>query len=231
MLDRAAIFDMDGLLIDSEPLWCTAEVEIFNDLGVPLQESMCSQTMGLRTDAVVSYWYAQFPWTGCSQSAAAERIVSRVSELVATVGQPMPGAVEVVQLCRRMGLPLALATSSSMRLVHSALNRLGLQDAFDVLNSAETEEFGKPHPAVYLTTARRLGVLPVQCVAFEDSVRGMMSAKAAGMRCIAVPAAEERDNPKFAAADAILDSLERIDRAWFEKFLTESSPRSVQTKL
>jgi sugar-phosphatase len=106
-----------------------------------------------------------------------------------------------------------------MSLVSLVLKRLGLQDAFDVLNSAETEEFGKPHPAVYLTTARRLGVHPSKCVAVEDSIRGMMSAKNAGMRCIVIPAAEERENPEFAAADIVLDSLEAIDRAWLERVM------------
>ncbi|MDF5729488.1 MAG: hexitol phosphatase HxpB, partial [Rhizonema sp. PD38] len=188
-----------------------------NNLGVPLKHSMCSQTMGLRTDEVVSYWYAQFPWTGANQSVVAERILGRVGELVATEGKPMPGAIEVVQLCRRMHLPLALATSSPMRLVYLILKRLGLQDAFDVLNSAETEAFGKPHPGVYLTTARQDGVHPSKCFAVEDSVRGMMSAKTAGMRCIVVPAAEERDNPQFAAADIVLDSLTAIDQVWLER--------------
>ncbi|NMG11475.1 hexitol phosphatase HxpB [Brasilonema sp. UFV-L1] len=219
MLDAAVIFDMDGLLIDSEPLWWRAELEVFKDLGVPLQESMCNQTMGLRTSEVVSYWYAQFPWTGTSQSTVAERLVSRVSELVVTVGQPMPGAIEVVQLCRQMHLPLALATSSPMSLIESVLNKLGLQDAFDAINSAQIEEYGKPHPAVYLTSAHRLGVHPTKCVAFEDSIRGIISAKAASMRCIAVPAAEEREDPRFAIADVKLDSLEQIDESWLKKFL------------
>lgn len=222
MLDAAVIFDMDGLLIDSEPLWCIAELEIFNDLGVPLQESMCNQTMGLRTSEVVSYWYAQFPWIGPSQSTVAERIISRVSELLVTVGQPMPGAVEVVQLCQQMQLPLALATSSPMSLIETVLNKLGLQDAFDVVNSAQTEEYGKPHPAVYLTSAHRLGVHPNKCVAFEDSVRGTISAKAASMRCIAVPAAQDRKDPRFAIADVKLDSLEQISESWLKEFLTTS---------
>lgn len=219
MLDIAAIFDMDGVLIDSEPLWCRAEVEVFNILGVPLTQSMSSQTMGLRTDEVVSYWYAKFPWTGANPSTVADRILNRVGELVETEGKPMPGAVAAVQLCRRMQLPLALATSSPMSLVHLVLKRLGLQDAFDILNSAETEEFGKPHPAVYLTTAHRLGVHPNKCIAVEDSIRGMTSAKNAGMRCIVVPAPEERENPQFAAADIVLDSLATINQAWLERVI------------
>ncbi|TAF11343.1 MAG: hexitol phosphatase HxpB [Nostocales cyanobacterium] len=220
MKDVAVIFDMEGLLINSEPFWCRAEVEVLNELGVPLQLSMCNQTMGLRVDEVVSYWYAKFPWTSVSQSEVAERIVHRVSELVATTGQPMTGAVEIIQLCQQMHLPLALATSSPILLIEAVLNRLGLQDVFDVVSSAQTEELGKPHPAVYLTTAHRLGVQPQKCVAFEDSIRGIISAKAASMRCIAVPAVEDRKDPRFAIADVTLDSLAQINESWLKEFLS-----------
>nr|WP_268793624.1 HAD-IA family hydrolase [Nodularia spumigena] len=144
----------------------------------------------------------------------------RVSELVATIGQPMPGAVEIIQLCQQMHLPLALATSSPIRLMEAVLNKLGLQDSFDVVSSAQTEEFGKPHPAVYLTTAHRLGVHPQKCVAFEDSIRGIISAKAASMRCIAVPALEDRADPRFAIADVKLDSLAQINESWLKEFFT-----------
>ena len=222
MLNTGIIFDMDGLLIDSEPLWRKAEVEIFNTIGVPLEESMCSQTMGLRIDEVVAYWYTQFPWTGISHDAVAERLIQRVGELIAEEGKPMAGAIETVQLCQSLNFPLALATSSSMFLVGIALQRLNLQDAFRVVSSAENEEFGKPHPAVYLTAARDLGIPPNQCIAFEDSIAGMTSAKAAGMRCIVVPAVEERHKSEFSLADVKLDSLETIDKVWLEEFLAKS---------
>jgi mannitol-1-/sugar-/sorbitol-6-/2-deoxyglucose-6-phosphatase len=88
-----------------------------------------------------------------------------------------------------------VTASLYLRLV---LKKLDLQNTFDVVSSAQTEEFGKPHPAVYLTTAHRLGVHPQKCVAFEDSIRGIISAKAASMQCIAVPALEEREDPRFA---------------------------------
>ena len=223
MLNSALIFDMDGLLIDSEPLWCKAELEVFQDLGVPLELSMCSQTMGLRTDEVVSYWYARFPWKAPDQTVVAERIISRVSELVATCGQPLHGAVEAVQLCRRLQLPLALATSSPMRLVESVLHKLGLENAFDVVSSAQYEAFGKPHPAVYLHTAEKLGVTPQRCIAFEDSIRGIISAKAASMRCIAIPAPSDREDPRLAIADAKLDSLTQITESWLKHFISLSS--------
>ncbi|MCP5052458.1 MAG: hexitol phosphatase HxpB, partial [bacterium] len=207
-----------GLLIESESLWRRTEIEIFSALGVPINETMCYQTMGLRTDEVVRHWYVRFPWNGAGEAEVAERIVNRVTELIVTIGQPMPGAVEAVRRCREMNFPLALATSSPMRLVQPVLKRLDLTDAFDVISSAENEESGKPHPAVYLTAARSLGLPPANCVAVEDSVRGVISALAAGMRCIAVPAPELRADRKFAAADAVLDSLELMTRPWLENF-------------
>lgn len=220
---KAFIFDLDGLLIDSEPLWSQAEMELFHDLEIPPQDPIISQTKGLRTDEIVRHWYAHFPWKGWSQSEVADRLSRRVCELVATMGEPLPGAVEAVYLCQKMGIPLALATSSSMPLVHAALHRLDLQEVFSVMASAETESFGKPHPAVYLSAASRLGMPPWQCIAFEDSVRGIISAKSAGMQCIAVPAAEERDDPEFAAADTILDSLEQVRPEWVEALMQQSS--------
>lgn len=224
MLNTGIIFDMDGLLIDSEPLWRKAEVEIFNTLGVPLEESMCSQTMGLRIDEVVAHWYVQFPWTGISHDAVAQRLIARVGELIAEEGKAMAGAIEVVKLCQNLNIPLALATSSPMLLVHCTFQRLNLQNVFTVISSAENEEFGKPHPAVYLTAARDLGIHPNQCIAFEDSIAGMTSAKAAGMRCVVVPAVEESHKSEFTQADRQLNSLTDIDRKWLEELLGQGDP-------
>lgn len=228
MFNTGIIFDMDGLLIDSEPFWCQAEVEIFNDLGVPLEKTMCIQTLGLRIDEVVAHWYTQFPWIDVSPETVSQRLIERVAERVARYGKAMTGAIEVVELCQSLDLPLALATSSPMILVRSTLQRLNLQDTFDVLSSAENEDFGKPHPAVYLTAARDLGIHPSCCIAFEDSITGMTSAKAAGMKCIVVPAAEERNNPEFLKADRQINSLGDLDHKWFKELLSQNSALNKQ---
>ena len=220
-MDIALIFDMDGLLIDSEPLWCQAEVEIFNGLGVPLTTELSKRTKGLRQDEVVQYWYSRFPWTGISLTEVEELVISRMEQLIATVAQPMPGALETIRLCKGMNLPLGLASSSPMSLVKVSLKRLGLENSFDAVHSAEKEEFGKPHPAVYLKTAQYLGVPPTKCVAFEDSLPGLISAKAARMRCIVVSDPEERDDTRFALTDRMLNSLEEIHFSFLEEFLKE----------
>ena len=215
----AIIFDMDGLLIDSEPLWQQAEVEIFNSIGISLNHTTSAETMGLRTDEVVKYWAGKFPEIAINQAQVVERIISRMKELIITVGQAMPGAIEAVQLCKQMNLPLALATSSSMTLVTSVLQKLELTNVFEVIASAEKEEFGKPHPAVYLTTSDRLGIEATKCITFEDSINGVISAKAAKMKCIAIPAPEHREDQRFSLADVTLNSLAEITQPKLEELL------------
>lgn len=213
---EAVIFDMDGLLVDSEPLWRRAEVEVFRSEGLAITEEDCKTTMGLRLDDVVR---ARLPHlSGPSPQAIAERllveehILLRVIELVRAEGQAKAGAHSAVELALARGFVVALASSSPLRLIHATLERIGLADRFLVVHSAEAEPYGKPHPAVYLTTSARLGVAPERCVAVEDSIRGLVAAKAASMRCIVVP---EEEAPGFALADLVLASLTALDdTAW-----------------
>lgn len=204
---KAAIFDMDGLLIDSEPLWQEAEIAVFGSVGVMLTRKLCRETMGLRLDEVVSYWYGRFPWRGASLEAVEEKILAVVGQLVIERGKPMPGVNEVVDLLRAANYELAVASSSPMALIEASLKKFGLTDYFSVLHSAEAEDEGKPHPGVYVSTISRLGASPSDCIAFEDSVVGVRAAKAAGAQVIAVPDAANACDPGFARADVVLSSL------------------------
>jgi mannitol-1-/sugar-/sorbitol-6-/2-deoxyglucose-6-phosphatase len=205
---QVAIFDMDGLLIDSEPLWRRAERAVFAELGVELTEAMCERTTGLRIDEVVRHWHGQFgPWAGATADDVARRVIERVIALIRDGGEPKPGAREAVAAAREAGLRLALASSSARPIIDAALARLGLEATFEAVHSASVEALGKPHPAVYLSTAARLGAAPSECVALEDSLPGVIAAKAARMTCIAVPdVAPDRLAP-FAVADVVLRSL------------------------
>lgn len=204
---KAAIFDLDGLLIDSEPFWRRAEQEIFARLDLQLDDEMCAQTTGLRVDEVVAFWFAKQPWTGCSNQSVENDIVQRVAELVRWCGEPLPGALEAVDKLRITGLRLAVASSSPRILIEAALERLQLVDSFPIVCSAIEEAAGKPDPAVYLTAARRLKVSNSDCVAFEDSIPGVKAAKAAAMTVVAVPAARDYDHVDFDQADYKLRSL------------------------
>jgi HAD superfamily hydrolase (TIGR01509 family) len=213
----AVIFDMDGLLVDSEPLWRIAEVETLSAVGVPITEQDAVQTTGLRTDEVVELWYARYPWPDPPQKEIEARIISRLIALARERGRVMPGVRETLHAVSGAGYPLAIASSSSSEIITAVLDTFGIAAYFQVTQSAEHEPYGKPHPGVYIEAARRLGVAPWRCLAFEDSPNGVIAAKAARMRCIAVPDPALADDRRLQAADLILPSLANFHLALLEQ--------------
>jgi beta-phosphoglucomutase-like phosphatase (HAD superfamily) len=210
---RAILFDMDGLLIDSEPLWHEAEIYGFGLAGLCLTPEQCLETTGLRVDEVVQFHYAQRPWAAPAPEAVTTAIVERLIALVRSRGVLKPGVSEALECARASGLRIALASSSPYAIIDAVLDTFGLRSAFEVIHSAEEEARGKPEPDVYLTAARKLDVDPALCLALEDSPNGVLAAKAAGMQCIAVPEPVLRNDPRLARADAILGSLLEFDAA------------------
>lgn len=207
----AAIFDMDGLLIDSEPLWDRAELEVIAGLGVDIsRRDELPDTLGLRIDMVVELWFAQQPWNGPDRREVTDRIISRALSLVEEERPLLPGVREAVALCKAQGLKVGLASASPLHMLERVLSMFDLRDSFDALVSAETLPLSKPHPQVYLDCAARLGVDPLTCVALEDSVNGMIASKAARMRSIVIPAEEGQQDPRFALANVKLRSLEEL---------------------
>lgn len=217
----AVVFDMDGLLIDSEPFWRQSEQEIFASVGLHLTWEDCGSTMGQRIDEVVRHWSALRPWkatpiTEDEVQHLAKTIVERVISLVVSEGQAMTGCYEILEFFQRRGIRLGLASSSLFILIDAVLERLGLRKYFTVVHSAELEPRGKPAPDVYLSACRKLGVDPKNALAFEDSPGGIISAKAAGMKCIAVP---EMELPVEVAqiADHILPNLAAFDEGLWQQ--------------
>lgn len=202
----SAIFDMDGLLTESESRWRIAEREAVARLGLPLADADFDATMGVRMRQVAEIWFAAHPWVGPTPAEVADQVVDRVIELCADA-VPLPGVVEALDACASAGLRIGLCSSSDQRMIDAILQAIGLADRFEVVHSAEADTHGKPHPEPYLVTAELLGVEPSTCVVFEDSVTGCVSAKAAGMKLVAVPAPEERGSARFGFADVVLDTL------------------------
>jgi sugar-phosphatase len=220
----AAIFDMDGLLIDSEPLWVRAEIEVFAAAGVTLTETDCARTKGLRTADVIAHWHAERGFVGAEPADVERRLVARVIELVEAEGRALAGIESALRAARAGGRRVALASSSPSGIIAAALRRLGLTGAFDVVRSAEREPLGKPHPGLFLETARELGASPLACVVLEDSLTGVIAAKAARMACIAVPFDHPRHDARFALADAVLGSLAEVTPELFDRLAPRPSP-------
>jgi mannitol-1-/sugar-/sorbitol-6-/2-deoxyglucose-6-phosphatase len=210
----AVILDMDGLLIDTEPTWRAAAFTVLAALGVRLSDDDLLSTTGQPIGDLVPLWRRRAGPDGRraqpSDAEVADLITDQVVAHVSAEGQPMPGVAEAVALCTRLGLSLAIASSSPRRLIDAVCDRLGL-GGIQVRCSAADEANGKPAPDVYLAAARRLGVPPAGCVAIEDSPNGIAAAKAAGMRCVAVPDPLLQADPAYQRADLVLPSLAMLD--------------------
>jgi HAD superfamily hydrolase (TIGR01509 family) len=222
---RAVVFDMDGLLIDTEPIWRRVEIDVFGKLGLYLTEEQCMEMMGVRIAEIVELWHSQRPWKGPSTAEVTAQIVKGVVDYVRAEGEPKPGVCDALDTVDRAGLPIAIASSSSADLINAVVQRLNIERYVKVICSADDESEGKPHPAVYLTAARRLGVDAQSCLAFEDSPNGVLSAKAAGMYCIVVPDPFLANHPRMNEADIRLDSLTYFTEALLASLT--SSPGGV----
>jgi beta-phosphoglucomutase-like phosphatase (HAD superfamily) len=238
----AVVLDMDGLLIDTEPVWRTAEAEVFAELGVELTQADLFESTGPTIDEVVRAWLPRRPPSAVGPSAAgppsvgpsagpsaaglpepgpaevAGWITDRVADHVSRAGVPMPGVPEAIALFRRAGLRLAIASSSPAHLIDAVCARLGLD--IEIRCSALNEPRGKPAPDVYLAAARRLELSPDRCLAVEDSPAGVLSAKAAGLTCLAVPDPLLAGDPRYGRADLVLASLTLLDEPLLRKLTT-----------
>ena len=205
---KAVIFDMDGLLVDSEPFWRRSHVKALSKVGVYITENDVREVAGLRPQDAVKHWYSIHPWNKASLEEVTSFVISNVINMIKQDCKPLNGVQHTIDLFFSQGVPLAIASSSPMEIINVVVNELGLREKIKVIHSAENEFYGKPHPGIYITTANILGVAPENCLVFEDAPNGVLAAKAAKMKCIAVPDAPIRGDKRFCIADAILDSLE-----------------------
>lgn len=205
------IFDMDGLLIDSEPLWNEAAAETFSPYGFRLTTEQYITTTGMRTKEFVEWWFEHYKVPMQFAPLAEEAILKNVVAKVAAKGKAMQGVAHIINFFIQRNFKTGLATSSGNPLIDVVIDKLGIRQYLQVISSAADLPFGKPHPQVYLNCAEALNSHPTRCVCFEDSFNGMIAAKAARMKCVVVPAAHESRNAKFNAADLKLSSLQNFN--------------------
>jgi sugar-phosphatase len=203
---KAVIFDMDGVIIDSEKHWKQAEYEVFTSLGVIVTDFDSEMTKSMTTSEVTKFWYAKYPWENKDLKEVEQMVISRVIEFIETENCQIIGVKPFIEKLKTKKYKIGLATNSPDRIMHVVLNKLKMLHLFDSVVSAESEKRGKPDPAIYFKSAQELDTKPEDCIAIEDSYTGMLAAKNAGMTVIAFTNGNKEID--FEIADYTIDSFE-----------------------
>jgi HAD superfamily hydrolase (TIGR01509 family) len=205
------LFDMDGLLLDTEPLWGVSMLRIAEKHNIPITRERFKETTGLRIYEVTDHWAIHYPWPESTAREVADEILDDIiasSKQGATV---LRGVEKALKLLKQQNFKTGLASSSPKHMIDALTDHFGLTKYFDCITSADAVELGKPHPAVFLHCAASLGSRPNECLVLEDSVNGMIAGKAARMKVIVVPDELHFDDPRFSLADGKLKSMEDFD--------------------
>lgn len=202
------IFDMDGVLIDSEPMHLLAYQEFLKEFGVLFSEADNRPFLGRKDVELAEHLISQhgLPLDALQLVEKKEKILTR---LFSSRLEPMPGVVQILQRAQLLALPCAVASSATLPTIKKVTDSLGIARYFQTLTSGDEVPHGKPAPDVYLLAAERIGVLPINCLVVEDSFNGILAAKAAGMKCIAIPCPTTR-HQDHSKADKILGTLESL---------------------
>ena len=195
----AIIFDMDGLLVDSERIWHVAEDELFSSRGLDYTDELRASIIGMRMDEFMTRLRNHFHMQEPLAELIAE-VNANMLRLIPSMVKAQPGAQELLQLVRQRAWPVAIASSSPAAIIDATLKAQGWEAIFPLRCSADDVARGKPAPDVYLQAARSLGVEAQRCLALEDSVNGARAAVHAGMTCYAVP---DRSHTRAAELAAI----------------------------
>ncbi len=206
---RAVIFDMDGVLTNSEPLINAAAISMFKEKGLVVQPEEFLPFVGAGEDRYIGGVAEKYHFP-LDLSAAKQRTYEIYLDLVPSQLTSFPGATELVNKCRQAGLSIAVASSADKVKVAANLQKIGLPlDAWDTVITGEQVQRKKPAPDIFLTAAQSLGVKPEQCVVVEDAINGIQAAKAAGMRCVAV--AQTFPAERLQEADVVRDKISDVE--------------------
>lgn len=208
---------MDGVLIDSMPYWKSANKKVLDEVGGKFSEELWNEIAGQRLDEVVDLWYQHHPWDDTPKSEVIDHIESQVVTEIKERGTAKDGVHDILKFFKSQGVPRALASSSAQPVIDAVIDTLDIKEFFQLCYSATNEQYGKPHPGVYLTTAQKLEVEPGRCLVFEDSLNGLIAAKAAKMRCVIIPDRSVKDSDELALADCQLQSLSEFSDADWQR--------------
>lgn len=207
---QAVIFDMDGLLIDSEPMWQQAEKMVFSALGVDVNTHDTIQTASMTPAKVTEFWFKKSPWVGHSLKSVENAVVDHVCQEIKTSGKAMPGVYALLASLKENSIKIGLATNAPRPVLSTVLTALNITEFFATTTSADEVVSGKPSPAIYQQTLAKLHCTASNAIAIEDSATGMQAAHNAGLKCVVVPAPQAFNQPDFDVAALKLKSLTQL---------------------
>lgn len=181
---KAFIFDMDGVIIDSEPLHYEVDIEIMNHFGYAIKHEYLDQFVGMTNPEMWRHIREDFKMTQNVEEIIEQQLARKIDALRALEIEPIEGIRQLIVDIKSSGLMVGIASSSPRVFIEEVVSKFGIADQFDCIVSGEEVPAGKPAPDVYLEAAKELGVHPEDCLVLEDSRNGIIAAKAAGMRCI-----------------------------------------------
>ena len=217
---EAVIFDMDGLISDTEPLWGEVMVRSFRETGIHLSREDCWATQGVGTREAITYWYHRYPGEHpVSEKDMFSLICNTMLEEIRKNLVVFPGVYDTLDFFASQNYPMALASGSPMNIIQAVIEKAGIGHYFKTVESAEKLRFGKPNPSIFIETSDALKVPHFTCLVFEDSVNGVIAGKAAKMKVVAVPDPNQFDNPYYVLADVKLHSLTAFNQEVFDRLI------------
>ena len=208
---RAVIFDMDGVLIDSQPYHFAVEDKMCREMGIDVSIEESHSFVGMAGAKVWSYLKSKFALQESIEELMAFENKARTAYFSSLENvQPIPGVVELLKALKQHDIKTALASSSSAEVIEIFLSKMGLKDFFQQITNGDAVEKGKPDPDIFLHTATALGENPSDCLVIEDSANGVKAAKLAGMKCIGFRNANSGDQD-LSLADMVIDDFRKIN--------------------
>lgn len=198
---KLIILDMDGLIIDSEPFWDIAESAVLTEHGLPHHLYDSSHTTGMRISDTIKFWRTQHKLSG-DDTKIESMILENISALIKANGKLLPGVRELIEKAKSFGVTICIASSSPNELIKSVIDTFDLSKYISAYFSSNDCVHGKPHPEVFMKAMAYFDCKSSDSVVLEDSVSGVIAAKSASIKCIAIPSAIQYDDPRFNIADA-----------------------------
>ena len=216
---RAVIYDMDGVLVNSEPLINAAAIAMYKEMGLIVQPTDFLPFVGAGEDRYIGGVAEKYHFP-VDLAAAKRRTYEIYLDLVPSRLEPFPGAYELVCACHNAGLRVAVASSSDQIKVRANLEKIGLPFTFwDMVVTGEQVQHKKPAPDIFLSAAQNLNLKPEECVVVEDAVNGIQAAKAAGMRCVAVATTFSAE--RLQEADVVREAISKVKLSELAPQLTD----------